>query len=140
MLRKLLFCCLALLAQNLYAQQTGFYGHVSDASTGEAVELALIYPEGREKMAVETDEQGYFELFMPFGKWSFATDSLRLHIRRVGYVEEVLTLPGPEAGAKIELKIALENQNSGPGPAPREIWRACCPTSPLAPAAAQGEN
>ncbi len=103
-----------LLARGLWAQQTGFYGYVRDGLTDEPVELALIYPEGEEELAVETNEQGYFELFLPFGKWQFVSDSVRLHISRVGYVERVLVLAKPAAGEQLSLNIALENQNAGP--------------------------
>ncbi len=113
MLRKLLFLFLLPFAQELWAQQTGFYGYVRDGLTDEAVELALVYLEGQEEGAVETNEQGYFELFWPPSEHRTA-DSLSLHISRVGYAEKVLRLPLPQAGEQVELQIFLENQNTSP--------------------------
>ncbi len=98
----------ALTCVSAFAQQTGVYGSVKDALTREPVELALVYLEGSESTIVETDSAGYFELFLPFGKWKPGPEQkLHLHISRLGYSEYVEVLKPLKQGERRQLEIFL---------------------------------
>ncbi len=97
------------------AQQTGVYGVVRDATTYEPIELALIYVEGSEHALIETNPQGRFELFLPFGKWNPTRGEKRqLHISRLGYEEMVLILDSLKRGEQRFLEIFLQPLNGQP--------------------------
>jgi hypothetical protein len=92
-------------AQGQTDQATTVYGKVTDALTGQAVELATIYIDSTNQ-ATESDINGLYELEVP------AEKSFILVLTRIGYQEYRIKLKPLKKGSSNRLFVEMEPQTS----------------------------
>lgn len=89
------------LTQSAFAQSTAtVFGRITDATNGQAVDLATVYLKGT-GTGVSTDEAGNYAIQVP------ANQRVSLAFRRVGYTESTYDVLPLQPGARFALDAAL---------------------------------
>lgn len=100
--RKIILALIAILATtNIFSQKTAaVFGRITDAATGQAVDLATVYLKGTTQGA-SSDEAGNFAIQIPAGQRA------TLAFRRVGYKETTHDILPLAEGARFGLDVQM---------------------------------
>ncbi|MCB0667460.1 MAG: carboxypeptidase-like regulatory domain-containing protein [Saprospiraceae bacterium] len=91
---------------DLYGQTATVIGNVTDMVTEAPIELVTIYVEGTSR-AVESDEDGYFQISVTVG------ESNELVFSRIGYKLTRFEVEALQEGETVRLNVQLVPMNSG---------------------------
>ncbi len=97
----LVFLCLFLWPTwSIQAQTATAFGYLIDATSETPIEVVTVYIEGTNR-AVETDDQGYFQINVP------ANEQTKLIMTRIGYKMTTVAVPNLNIGESVRFDIAL---------------------------------